>query len=89
MDFHIISDIDIDEVKRGHMADRSMQNKYGVKYIQFRVYQEAVRIFSLFGAPDETPCDQVHPEAHGNIACSVEQAESGFYKPFFVEITSP
>ncbi len=85
MDYHIISDIDIDAVKQGHMADKSIQEKYGVKYIQFWVNQEAGTIFCLIEAPDEESCEQVHQEAHGNIACQIVQVESGFYKLFMGE----
>lgn len=80
MDYHIVSDISIDAVKRGHMADRSVQDKYGVKYIQFWVNQEAGTIFCLIEAPDKQSCEAVHQEAHGNIACNIVKVESGFYK---------
>jgi AraC-like DNA-binding protein len=80
MDYHIISDISIDAVKRGHMADRSVQDKHGVKYIQFWVNQEAGTIFCLIEAPDKESCEAVHQEAHGNIACNIVKVESGFYK---------
>jgi AraC-like DNA-binding protein len=85
MDYHIISDIDIDAVKEAHIADKSIQEKYGVKYIQFWVNQEAGTIFCLIEAPDEESCEQVHQEAHGNIACQIVQVESGFYKLFMGE----
>jgi hypothetical protein len=80
MDYHIVSDISIDAVKRGHMADRSVQDKHGVKYIQFWVNQEAGTIFCLIEAPDKESCEAVHQEAHGNIACNIVKVESGFYK---------
>ena len=85
MDYHIISDIDIDAVKQGHMADKSVQDKYGVRYIQFWVNQEAGTIFCLVEAPDEESCEKVHQEAHGNIACNIVKVESGFYKLFMGE----
>lgn len=85
MDYHIISDIDIDAVKLGHMSDRSVQDKYGVKYIQFWVNQEAGTIFCLIEAPDKGACEAVHQEAHGNIACNIIKVESGFYKLFMGE----
>lgn len=85
MDYHIISDINIDAVKQGHMADRSVQDKYGVKYIQFWVNQDAGTIFCLIEAPDKEACEKVHREAHGNIACKIIKVESGFYKLFMGE----
>jgi len=85
MDYHIISDISIDAVKRGHMADKSVQDKYGVKYIQFWVNQEAGTLFCLIEAPDKESCEGVHQEAHGDIACNIVKVESGFYKLFMGE----
>jgi AraC-like DNA-binding protein/class 3 adenylate cyclase len=85
MDYHLVSDIDIDAVKQGHKADKSIQDKYGVKYLQFWVNQEAGTIFCLIEAPDKESCERVHQEAHGNIACQIVRIESGFYKLFMGE----
>lgn len=82
MDFHIVSDITIEEVKKAHIADKSVQEKYGVKYHQFWINQEAGTIFCLIEAPDIESCEKVHQEAHGNIACKIVEVEGGFYKLF-------
>ena len=85
MDYHIVADIDIDAVKRGHMADKSVQDKYGVRYVQYWVNEEAGTIFCLIEGPDKESCEKVHQEAHGNIACKIIEVESGFYKLFMGE----
>ncbi|NGP75850.1 DUF4242 domain-containing protein [Balneolaceae bacterium YR4-1] len=85
MDYHIVSDISIDAVKKGHMADKSVQDKYGVRYVQFWVNEDAGTIFCLIEAPDKESCERVHQEAHGNIACKIIKVESGFYKLFMGE----
>lgn len=85
MDYHLVEEIDIDAVKLVHMSDKSVQDKYGVKYLQFWVNQEAGTIFCLIEAPDKEACEAVHREAHGNIACQIVQVESGFYKLFMGE----
>jgi len=85
MDYHIVADINIDAVKKGHMADKSVQDKYGVRYVQFWVNEEAGTIFCLIEAPDKESCERVHQEAHGNIACKIIKVESGFYKLFMGE----
>jgi len=82
MDYHIISDVTIEEVKKAHIADKSVQDKYGVKYHQFWVNQEAGTLFCLIEAPDKKSCERVHNEAHGNIACKIVEVEGGFYKLF-------
>jgi AraC-like DNA-binding protein len=85
MDFHIVSDITIEEAKKAHIADKSVQDKYGVKYHQFWINQEAGTIFCLIEAPDKESCERVHQEAHGDIACKIVEVEGGFYKLFMGE----
>lgn len=85
MDYHLVEEIDIDAVKQGHKLDKSLQDKYGVRYLQFWVNQDAGTIFCLIEAPDKEACEKVHKEAHGNIACQIVQVESGFYKLFMGE----
>jgi len=80
MDFHIISDITVDEVKRAHVADLEVQDKYNVRYHQFWVNEEAGTLFCLIEGPDKESCEKVHKEAHGNIACQIVEVEKGFYK---------
>lgn len=85
MDYHIIADITIDEVKKGHIADKAVQDKYGVKYLQFWVNKEAGTLFCLIDAPDKQSCEDIHQESHGDIACNIIKVESGFYKLFMGE----
>lgn len=82
MDFHNFSEISIDEVKKAHIADKSVQDKYGVKYHQFWVNENAGTVFCLMEGPDKESCSEVHREAHGNVACEIVEVESGFYDLF-------
>lgn len=79
MDFHKIENVTIEDVKTAHIADRSVQDKYKVKYHQFWVNEEAGTVFCLMEGPDEESCEAVHQEAHGNIACAMTEVEKGFY----------
>ena len=79
MDFHKIENITIEDVKTAHIADRSVQDKYKVKYHQFWVNEEAGTVFCLMEGPDKESCEAVHQEAHGNIACALTEVEGGFY----------
>ena len=85
MDFHKIAGITIEDVKKAHMADLSVQEKYGVKYHQFWVNQEAGTIFCLTEGPDMETCEMVHRLAHGNVACAMTEVEPGYYKVFMGE----
>ena len=82
MDFHKIENITVDDVVSAHMADIAIQEKYGVKYHQFWVNQEAGTIFCLTEGPNKEACQLVHQLAHGNIACALTEVESGTYKMF-------
>ena len=85
MDFHKIAGLTIEDVKKAHMADLSVQEKYGVKYHQFWLNQEAGTIFCLTEGPDMKTCEMVHRMAHGNIACAMTEVEPGYYKVFMGE----
>jgi AraC-like DNA-binding protein len=82
MDFHKIDNITIDDVKKAHIADLSVQEQYGVKYHQFWVNEKAGFIFCLTEGPDKQTCELVHKMAHGNMACALTEVEPGFYKTF-------
>jgi AraC-like DNA-binding protein len=85
MDFHKFDNITIDEVIKAHMADLSVQEKYGVKYLQFWVNQQAGTVFCLTEGPDAKTCELVHQLAHGHIACAMTEVEAGMYKLFMGE----
>jgi len=71
MDYHIFPGLTIEEVKKAHMADKQMQEKYRVKFLQFWVNKEAGTIFCLIEAPDKKACSDVHQEANGGVACNI------------------
>ena len=82
MDFHKIENITIDDVLQAHMADISIQEKYGVKYHQFWVNQKEGSVFCLTEGPDAKTCELVHQMSHGNIACAITEVEPGTMKLF-------
>ncbi len=86
MDLHKASDYDvkptIEEIKRNHIADLKTQEKYGVRFIQYWVNEEAGLVFCLMDGPDKESCIATHQEAHGNIACNMIELKGGDYKVF-------
>lgn len=80
MDFHKGLAVSVEDVKNAHLADERVQEKYGVKYHQFWVNEEAGTVFCLMEGPDKESCEAVHREAHGNIACSIVEVEPGFFQ---------
>jgi AraC-like DNA-binding protein len=80
IDYHQFDAVTIENVKEAHMADKAVQDDYGVKYHQFWVNENAGTVFCLIEAPDRETCELVHKLAHGNVACAITEVEQGFYK---------
>lgn len=80
MDFHKIDNVTIEDVKTAHIADKAIQNQFGVRYHQFWVNQEAGTVFCLMEGPDAKTCEKVHQMAHGSIACAITEVETSFYE---------
>jgi AraC-like DNA-binding protein len=79
MDFHKFPGITIEEAKKAHSADERIQRKYGVKYLQFWVNEEAGTVFCLVEGPDKLTCESVHQMAHGHIACAMVEVDPSYY----------
>lgn len=66
-------------IRKCHVADKAIQQKYGVRYLQILLNQPQGYLFCLVEGPDKESCERVHQEAHGNIACNIlEITESDF-----------
>jgi AraC-like DNA-binding protein len=82
MDFHKGLSASVEEVKKAHIADETVQSKYGVIYHQFWINEEEGTVFCLMEGPDKESCAAVHREAHGGLACSIVEVNPGWYKLF-------
>lgn len=79
IDLHIDNNLTPDLIKQCHVADKAIQAKYGVRYLQILLNQPQGYLFCLVEGPDKESCARVHQEAHGNIACNIlEITESDF-----------
>ena len=85
MDFHKFDHITVEDVINAHIADQAVQDRFGVKYHQFWLNEDAGTVFCLTEGPDKKTCEAVHQLAHGNIACALVEVETGFYKMFMGE----
>jgi AraC-like DNA-binding protein len=79
MDFHKFPSISVNEAKAAHFADEQIQHKYGVKYLQFWVNEQAGNIFCLVEGPDIQTVELVHARAHGHIACAIVEVDPNYY----------
>lgn len=86
MDLHKASDYavkpTVEEIKRNHIADLAVQHKYGVKFIQYWINEDAGLVFCLMEAPGKESCIAVHREAHGDMPCNVIELQGGDYMAF-------
>jgi AraC-like DNA-binding protein len=86
MDLHKASDYEVkptvEEIKRNHIADLEVQSKFGVKFLQYWINEEAGLVFCLMEAPDKESCAAVHREAHGAMPCNVIELKGGDYMSF-------
>jgi AraC-like DNA-binding protein len=86
MDLHKASDYEekptVEDIKHSHIADLEVQHKYGVKFLQYWINEEAGLVFCLMEGPDKESCAAVHQEAHGNMPCNVIELQGGDYMTF-------
>lgn len=82
MDYHITPGITIENAKIAHLEDLAVQEKYGVKYHQFWVNEEAGMVFCLMEGPDMESCVATHREANGVEVCNIIEVDGGMYSAF-------
>lgn len=66
-----------EDVAKAHQADLETQDKYGVKYLNYWVDEQAGKVFCLVEAPDADAAHAVHREAHGLVADEIYPVVQG------------
>jgi hypothetical protein len=56
------------DVAAAHKADLHTQDRFGVRYLNYWVDEEAGKVFCLIEAPSADAANAVHREAHGLVA---------------------
>ena len=56
------------DVAGAHAADLQVQERYGVRYLNYWVDERGGRVFCLIQAPSADAAYAVHREAHGLVA---------------------
>lgn len=84
MDFHYLPGVTIDEVKRAHMADLAVQEKYQVKFKQFWVNEAQGLIYCLMEGPDIEACKKAHwrNDEMDSCHCNMIEVDGGMYSAF-------
>jgi uncharacterized protein DUF4242 len=65
------------DVAGAHAADLRVQQRYGVRYLQYWVDEEGGKIFCLVDAPNADAAHAVHREAHGIVADEIYPVVQG------------
>ena len=65
------------DVAGAHSKDLEIQDRYGVKYINYWVDEKAGKAFCLVDAPDADAAHTVHREAHGLVADEIYPVAQG------------
>ncbi|MCI0543796.1 MAG: DUF4242 domain-containing protein [Actinobacteria bacterium] len=66
-----------EDVAGAHEADMAIQDRYGVKYLNYWVDEKAGKVFCLVDAPDSEAAIAVHREAHGLVADEIYPVVQG------------
>jgi uncharacterized protein DUF4242 len=65
------------EVAEAHMADLRVQDRFGVRYLNYWVDEQRGKVFCLVEAPNADAAHAVHREAHGLVADEIYPVVQG------------
>lgn len=82
MDFHDLPEITIEDSKKAHLKDVSVQEKYNVKYLQYWINEKEGKAYCLIEGPNKKACEATHWEANGITACNLVEVKGGMYDIF-------
>ena len=78
MDVHDhVDGLTAEAVAGAHKRDLEVQEKYGVKYLQYWFDEGSGKVFCLVDAPNKEAAAAVHKEAHGLLADEITQVREG------------
>lgn len=78
MDIHKnVDGLTVEGVIDAHKKDLEVQEKHGVKYLQYWFNEEDGSIFCLVEAPNKEAAEAVHREAHGLVADELIEVQEG------------
>ena len=65
------------DVAGAHAADLQVQERYGVRYLNYWVDEQGGKVFCLVEAPSADAAIAVHREAHGLLADHIYEVREG------------
>jgi class 3 adenylate cyclase len=82
MDIHNLQGATPEDLAKAHAADLATQRKYGVEYRKYWFNPSLGKAFCLFEAPSAEAANQVHCEAHGQVAEKIIEIEPDLAEGF-------
>lgn len=82
MDFHDLPEINIEDSRKAHLKDLSVQEKYDVRYLQYWINERDGKAYCLVEGPNKEACEATHLEANGITACNLVEVKEGMYDIF-------
>lgn len=89
MDRHNLPGATPADLAEAHGKDLALQDQYGVKFLTYWYDQHKSTAFCLVDAPDKETAQQVHREAHGNVAEEIMEVSLSAVEAFLGRITDP
>src|SRR5580704_1867101 len=89
MDRHDLRGLKADDVAEAHRRDVDIQDRHGVKYMAYWFDENNGAAFCLVHAPDPTPAERVHREAHGEIPNAIIPVHLATVEAFLGRIGDP
>ncbi len=78
MDIHKhVEGLTPEAVAEAHRKDLKVQEKHGVKYLQYWYNEGEGTVFCLCEAPNKEAANAVHREAHGLVADEIIEVREG------------
>lgn len=89
MDRHDMRGLTAESIAEAHRKDLEVQDRYGVKYLTYWFDHARSTNFCLVDAPDAATAEQVHREAHGEIATDIIAVDLAAVEAFLGRIADP
>ena len=83
MDRHDVPGVTAEEIAAAHSQDVGVQGAHGVRYLTYWFEADSGSVFCLAEGPSIEAVEQVHREAHGQIAGNIIEVEPGPVQAFF------
>ncbi len=78
MDIHKgVKGLTVEAVAQAHKMDLEVQEKHGVKFLNYWYNREDGTIFCLSEAPSKEAANAVHRDGHGMVADEIIEVEEG------------